>query len=72
MGVANIENKKLLGTIFMGSDRQEFSVILDTGSSKLIVMDRLSCTECTGQTFDASTSDTYVDSGTVDEIHYID
>jgi hypothetical protein len=58
-------------SLYLGSARQAFDVIFDTGSNKLIILDS-SCTSCTKGTFDTTTSTSYVSSTVYDTISYLD
>jgi Eukaryotic aspartyl protease len=60
-----------LSKIYVGSNKQSFDVHMDTGSNKLILLDK-SCTECTGSTFDPTKSTSYVNTYYEDSIYYMD
>lgn len=55
----------------MGSNLQPFDVIVDTGSNKLILMDK-SCTNCQAAKFDSRMSTSYQSSRVADSIDYED
>jgi predicted SPOUT superfamily RNA methylase MTH1 len=64
------ENYYYTAPLYLGSNQELFNVLIDTGSSKLIIMDS-SCAECLF-TFDSSSSSTFVSSTTYDTNSYAD
>lgn len=60
--VTNYFDLFYVGDIFMGSDKQDLNVIWDTGSNWLM-METDKCSNCIGDTFDTTSSQTYQESG---------
>ena len=70
--VDNAGNYAYMSSFYIGSNRQEMKLVLDTGSSVMWVQGS-ECpnpTECTGLSFDSSQSNTFTASVTTEEITY--
>ena len=70
--VENAGNYAYMSKFYIGSNRQELRLVLDTGSSLMWVQGN-ECPnpqECTGQSFDSGWSSTFKPSTTTEEITY--
>ena len=69
--VDNASNYQYHGSLFLGSDRQEMSFILDTGSSWMWIPDyQCPLEECSGFRYNSAESDTFKKSSKMIDIVY--
>ncbi|TFJ83444.1 hypothetical protein NSK_005284 [Nannochloropsis salina CCMP1776] len=69
--ISDVSNAQYFGEISVGSDRQAFQVIFDTGSSNLWIPSEDCLASCASKSkYDHDASDTYVENGAIFKIMY--
>lgn len=71
VNIQNAQNIEYNLDIYVGSNNELFKVQMDTGSNKLILIDK-SCDGCASKLFDSAASTSFVNTGTEDSIEYLD